>query len=118
MKLLVSDSRNGKKDCLLKVGMHQESPATGQLKWIFESFPLSWSELFVIHTHNPRRTACFLYSYSLPNVDPGKVSAVFGNTAQLSFDLSVGSGFLRDKEVLFGVAIKENTYFFAVEKET
>ena len=75
------------------------------------SYPLSWSENFVSSTHNPRCMACFLYS--LPNVDPGNVSSVFGNTPQFSLDFSADSGFLCNEEVLFRAEIKGKTYFFA-----
>ena len=51
--------------------------------------------------------------HSLLIIDPGNVSAVFGKTPQLSLDFSVDSGFLCDKEVLFGAEIKEKTCFFA-----
>jgi hypothetical protein len=71
------------------------------------------SEPFVSSTHNPHCTLRFLYSP--PNVHPSNVSAVFGtrNTPQVSWDFSEDSGFLCDKEVLFGAAIKEKTYIFA-----
>jgi hypothetical protein len=92
--------------------MHQEIAATGQVKLIFGGSPLSWSENFISSIRIPSGTACFPNSFS--TVDPGNVSAVFGDTPQFSADLSANSGFLCDKAVLFVAAIKKTTYFFAV----